>query len=69
MQDGSEYGPKAEPYKFCGKHNISLPCPVCADRAAIWDLVRLVRAWCPEYSSGEVLLKNREAIQRAERGI
>ena len=51
-------------YRFCGKHNIANPCPVCADRAALAEAPDVTcdspeaRAWREKHAA---------AIERAKR--
>lgn len=58
-------------YLFCGKHNISLPCPVCADRFVIWELVQALGGFesfamkkLAEYDA-----RVRAVLDRVQRGI
>lgn len=50
-------------YRFCAKHNIANPCPVCMDRAAIRWLYTLVSIVAIADAPDDL----REAIERAQR--
>lgn len=55
-------------FEWCAKHNLRNPCPVCDDRALIWDLLRyFVDAWEEEWLVARDP-RHRATIDRARAG-
>lgn len=71
---GSNPAGTAKTYEWCSKHNLRTPCPVCADRAVIWDLVALLGGFdslaMQNYAKrASTTQQDRDALARVRRGL